>query len=801
LKKHKLILLSAICMGMFQGAAANPEEATSLDAQTSVPEAVPTDSVESAPAPRIIEEIVVTSRRREERVQSVPVAVTAMSGEALERNNVDDVAALASQVPSLLVVPGASANRSIPVFSIRGQSQQDFTVLSDPSVSVYFGDVVVSRQQGLNQAMFDLESVEVLKGPQGTLFGRNSTGGAINIRPRRPGNAFEGYVAAGVGSYGQQNVDVMLNQPLADWAQLRVAGKLSDSDGYIRDVVLDRMVNHDHNKAARVSLALQPLDGLETVFSFSRYIEDSGGTGIFIDYISPTATTLLNQNAVALGYVGALDPAQLLQDQKSRGIYDVASGADQYSRISTRDWSNDTRYEINDWLSVRNIVGQRRVRGDSSDDSDGMPIPYLQIQRTYAFDQFSNELQLLGNHGSLDWIFGLYYFEEKGRTQDYSITAVAANAPLATQRPQPAASAFPAWGVTWVEGENVSQAAFFQATQRLDSVIDGLSVTAGGRITRDEREATIKSRTPTVCRITVDEDNDPATPNTTPAVADCAVTSDKAFSEPTYNLSLEYAFEPGKLVYLATRRGYRSGGFVRASTQQALEKPYDAERVTDYEFGLKADWQLAGMPLRTNLAVFSADYENVQRLELDTALTPPQTLTRNAAKARVRGGEFEFNLLPLDGLELSGFYSYVDPKFIEYVSMTGQDLSGSPFARAPKNIYSLTARYTLPVPAELGELSMMANWYKSDGYEPSDSYDPVLSIQGHQLLNLRADWASVLRSSFDVAIFVRNALDEEYLMANFTAPTSSLGFSSRSAGEPRIVGLELKYRFGALGGG
>src|SRR5690606_17406193 len=99
---------------------------------------------------------------------------------------------------SLLVVPGASANRSIPVFSIRGQSQQDFTVLSDPSVSVYFGDVVVSRQQGLNQAMFDLESVEVLKGPQGTLFGRNSTGGAINIRPRRPGNDFEGYVAAGV---------------------------------------------------------------------------------------------------------------------------------------------------------------------------------------------------------------------------------------------------------------------------------------------------------------------------------------------------------------------------------------------------------------------------------------------------------------------------------------------------------------------------------------------------------------------------------------------------------------------------
>lgn len=758
----------------------------------------------SAPAARsgggVIEEVVVTARKREETAQSVPLAVTAMTGDMLTRNNVTNVAALTTQVPSLLVVPGASASRSIPVFSIRGQSQQEFTILSDPSVSVYVGDVVVARQQGVNQSMFDLESVEVLKGPQGTLFGRNATGGAIHIRPKRPTEADEGYVGASFGNYGQFRTEAMVNHVLTDWAQLRVAGQTVDTDGYITDVVLNEKINFEHNKSARISLALQPLDGLDSLFVFSRYLEDSGGTGIFADYVSDSPSALLNSVGPALGYTGEYDPQRLIADQQARGIYDVASGAEQYTRVSTRDWSNSTSYVLTDSLTLKNVIGQRSVSGEAVDDNDGMPIPFLQIQRRYDFDQFSNELQLMGSHGAFDWIVGAYYFREKGSTEDYSITAKSIAAGPGALRPQPPPLAFPGWSVTWVEGVNESQAAFAQATQRLDEWVDGLSVTAGLRYTRDDREATIKSRTDTACRVTVDDDGDPSTPALTPPLDECAFTRDKTFSQSTYNLSLDYRFAPGKLVYAATRKGYRAGGFVRAGTVEALDKPYDPEVVTDYELGLKADWMLAGRPLRTNLALFQADYDDVQRLELDLTLTPPQAITRNAAKAQIRGGELEFLFLPTDGLELSGFMSYIDPKFDDYVSMTGVDLSDSPFARAPEKIYSLTARYTLPLPDPVGEVSLMANWYHTDGYEPNDAYEPLVSVAGYELLNLRADWKRVMGSSFDLGLFMRNALDEEYQLANFTSPQSALGFSSRSPGEPRLFGLELRYRFGALGG-
>ncbi len=323
-----------------------------------------------------IEEIIVTSRKRAESIQSVPLAVSAVSGDALERANVSDVSQLSTQVPSLTIVPGSSGSKAIPTFAIRGQSQQELTILADPSVPIYINDMVIERQQGVNQTLFDLESVEVLKGPQGTLFGRNSTGGAINIKANRPSKISEGYVGATFGNFGRFNTTGMVNVPITDWAQLRVAGQTTDSDGYIKDVVLDENVNHEHTKAARVSLALQPAEGLDSLFTYSRFIEDDGGTGVFIQKLAPGSGANAtrpdgspNPTAAALGYQGALSGEQILADQQARGIYKTASGADQYTRISTWDIANTTTYELNDNLSVKNIAGYRRVTGATSTTS------------------------------------------------------------------------------------------------------------------------------------------------------------------------------------------------------------------------------------------------------------------------------------------------------------------------------------------------------------------------------------------------------------------------------------------------
>ncbi|WP_299688833.1 TonB-dependent receptor [Hydrocarboniphaga sp.] len=763
----------------------------------------------------------ITARRRAESIQNVPIAVTAVSGDALARANITDVNAMATQVPSLVITAGSSGSKAIPTFAIRGQSQQELSILADPSVPVYFNDVVVERQQGVNSSLFDIQSVEVLKGPQGTLFGRNSTGGAINIKANTPSEEFEGYVGTTVGNLGRFNTTAMVNQPLTDWAQLRVAGQTTDSDGYLKDVVLDKEINNEHTKAGRVSLAVQPMDGMNSLFTFSRFIEDDGGTGAEIVTLNPGSLANAtkpdgtpNGTAAFLGYTGSLSGEQMVADQQARGIYKTASGADQFTRVSTRDIANTTTYDINDGLSVKNIVGNRRVTGGNFDDVDGMPIPLIQIARYYDFNQISEEFQLLGKTDTLNWIVGAYYFHEAGGTDDYSITVKPANTSPGNQIPQPVPQDFPGWTLTDPDGKNTSKSVFAQATQKLDNLVEGLSFTAGGRYTWDDREATIRNRSgnasnpngPEVCRFSRDLDSDPSTPET-PAnqvpIDECVVSFKKSFSEPTWNLSLDYQFTPHNLLYLANRRGYRTGGFgARAATEDALSKTFNPETVTDVEIGSKNDFRLGEIPLRLNAAVYYSDYKDIQRLLTDPTTNPPQTIPVNAAKATIKGAEVEFTILPTDNTEISGFYSYTDASYDEFIDpLTGADISNQPFARAPKNVYSITGRYTLPTPAEIGKTSVQVNYFHTAGYSASDTYAPEQSVDAYGLLNLRADWNSVMRSGFDLGFFVKNALDKEYLNAFGDIYTSAaIGIVTRTPGEPRSFGLDIRYRFGAQGG-
>lgn len=811
-------------------ATAAPANESALSNAEAAPAADAAAAAGEARHELVIDEVVITARRRSESIQNVPIAVTAVSGEALERANVTDVNEIATQVPSLVVVPGSSGSKAIPTFAIRGQSQQELSILADPSVPVYFNDVVIERQQGVNSALYDIQSVEVLKGPQGTLFGRNSTGGAINIKANRPSKEFDGYVGATVGNYGRFNTTAMVNQPLTDWAQLRIAGQTTDSDGFLKDVVLDENVNTEHTKAGRISLAMQPAEGLDTLFTYSRFIEDDGGTGAVITKLNPGSLAnatkpdgTANGTATFLGYTGQYSGEQMLADQQARGIYKVASGADQYTRISTWDLANTTTYELNDNISFKNIVGTRQVSGGNYDDLDGMPIPFFQIARAYDFKQVSEEFQILGKTDTLNWIAGAYYFREKGGTDDYSITVKPINASPGNQVPQPTPNYFPSYSLTDPDGKNISKSLFAQATQKLDPLLEGLSLTVGGRYTWDDRQAIIRNRTGNAtdpvngvqtCRFSRDLDNDPSTPETPAAqvpIDECVVSSKKSFSEPTYNLSLDYQFTPRNLVYLASRRGYRTGGFgARAATEAALGRTFNAETVTDYEFGSKNDFRLGGMPLRINAAVYYADYKDIQRLLTDPATNPPQTVPVNAGKATIKGGEIEFTFLPTDNIELSGFWSYTDASYDEFLDPTKvddpntpnneQDISGQPFARAPKNVYSITGRYILPIPSNIGDTSVQANYYHTDGYSTSDTYAPEQSVEGYGLLNLRADWGKIYGSAFDVGLFVRNALDKEYLVAFGDLYTStSIGVVSRAPGEPRTYGLDLRYRFGAQG--
>jgi iron complex outermembrane receptor protein len=731
-------------------------------------------------------DIVVTARRREERLQDVPIAVTAITPDSLERQNIVDVSQLSTQAPSLTITPGAGAGKSTPTFGIRGQSQQELTILADPSVSLYIGDVVAPRSQGANGAMFDLASVQVLKGPQGTLFGRNSTGGIVQLIPNTPSSDFEGSVAVTVGNLGTLNTQAVVNVPLTDTLAARVAIATNRDDGYLYDALRQENVNHTDNQAMRFSVRWNPGNFTNTTI-VDVYHANEGGTGGFIQFVNPNGVFNSPAARAARNYPTL---QEMLAEQQQRGQFETASGTPTFTKIDTVTAANTSELKLSDSITAKNIFGYRHVKSHTYEDTDGLPIPLLEIERIFDQEQYSNEFQILGDTGALNWIAGAYYFRETGSDQGASVTGAVNPGPL-----KPASIfAYPAWANTFVTARNTSWAIFAQGTLQL---LDGLSVTAGVRQNWDERTAVVRNRTQNACRFTVDTDGNPATPEVNPGLAGCALPLSTNYSEPTYNVSLDYKFAPNKLIYVAHRRGYRTGGFgARAATEAGLRRTFEPETVNDIELGVKADWNFGSEAfLRTNLAVYTSDYRNIQRLLQDNTVIPVTTVTANAQKARIRGAEFEFLFRPIREFEFSGFWSHTDAKFIEFIDPNGVDLSATRFARAPKNVYSFTGRVMPQVSPELAdEASMGFTFFHTDGFVNNDSAAATQFNEAYSLVNFNADLRNVAGTRASVGIFVNNLLNEKYSFGLLDV-FSSLGFSSKTPGEPRTYGMRLKYDF------
>lgn len=744
---------------------------------------------EQAQAASSIDDIVVTARRREERLQDVPLAVTAVSPEVLEQQNITTVSGLRTMSPSLVIVPGAGANKSTPTFAIRGQSQQELTILADPSVSLYIGDIVAPRSQGSNGSLFDLASVQVLKGPQGTLFGRNSTGGIVQLNPNLPTQDFGGSFAVTYGNFGTLNTEAVLNMPLSDSLAARVAIVNNTDDGYLYDVHLGRNVNYTDNQAIRASLRWTPSDTLSNTLVLDAFHSNEGGAGSFIRAINPNGVFNSAPARAARNYPTL---ESMLADQQARGPRQTASGTPSFSKVDTLTIANTTQWDLNDSVSFKNILGYRKVDSHSYEDTDGLPIPLLEIERIFEQEQYSNEFQVFGDTGNLNWIAGAYYFNETGSDQGASVTGA-----VDFGNVQPTSVfAYPSWANTFVTADNTSYAVFAQGTYAFDA-IPGLSLTAGIRQNWDERTAVVRNQTGTACRFSVDHDGNPATPEVVPTLANCALPLSVDYSEPTWNVSLDYQFGDNKLVYVAHRHGYRTGGFgARATTEAGLRRSFQPEIVDDIEVGVKADWRFEnGAFLRTNLAVYNSDYSDIQRLLQDNTVIPVTTVTTNAESARIRGAEFEFLFRPVASFELSGFWSYTDAKFEKFIDPNGVDLSNTGFSRAPKNVYSVSARYTANIPQEIGsELSFGVSYFHTDDFVDNDSAQPTQITYGYELVNLNMDWRNVYGTDVTLGAYVNNVFDEEYDFGMLDV-FSSLGFSSRTPGDPRTYGVRLKYEF------
>ena len=704
------------------------------------------------------DDIVVTARRKSENLQDVPVAVTALSGDALAEQRIDNVEALRFVAPALQVSP-TSFGKAVPGYTIRSQRSLENLITQDPAVGIYFAEVVQQRPHGTNSALYDLASVEVLKGPQGTLFGRNTTGGAIIINPARPEFDFGGSIQLEAGNYDLKRGTVVLNVPLSDKLAVRAAGRITRRDGFVRNLVSGRDVDDERTESARFSVLWQPNDTFSSYFVANYFHENDAGQGFALARLRPGSAA---DNNVTIHNSFARQSVR-------EDFWSVENNWEPSAFVRTWSISNTSTLEAGA-VTLKNIFGYRKVKSDVRFDYDGTPAAFFESRNRLSADQWTEEFQLSGDATSrLSYIGGVYFFRERGRdTQDSLLFGTRANDG---------------------EGINESYSVYAQLNYKL---ADRLNLTTGGRYTWDDRSLFAYNKLNGICRL-VDTAGRPLNP--------CIKSFQTNFQSPSWLVSLDYKPDDDTLLYLSHRRGYRSGGWNLRANRPAEQVSFDPEDVYDIEAGVKA--QLFDRKLTINAAAYYQWYKGIQR-SLSYIPAPGEalaTVVLNAADATIKGGELEVNARPVPWLDLSGSLAYSDPQYGSFTAPDGQDFSINRFAMAPKWTYTLRGRVIAPLPADAGELSVGASYYHQSKIWVQDLNAGVnfdLPIEGYGVLDLNADWRNVGGTPVDLGLFVKNLTKTEYYTGGASV-YQSIGTNGQTLGEPRQIGVSLKYRFGAMG--
>ncbi len=789
-----------------------------------------------------LETVVVTARRRAEDVQKIPVAVTALSSDDLRAHDVRSSLDLQNLTPSL-TVSGNLSSRSEDVFTIRGQSQPFGG--ADPGVQTYFNEVPFGGSEaGL---FYDLDNVQVLKGPQGTLFGRNTTGGAVLFVPKRPTDDFGGYVDGTYGNYNFGEFKGVLNVPVVSGVlDVRLAADLASREGFTTDISTGQKLDNVHYQSFRASAVMHPFEGFENYVVFDYLHDRNDGTGAKLDAVDTgTITNLANQFLGPLllnplGLNACPPPSQLshynllvqeacgslygfekqmrqtLAAQQSTDARHTTSSIPLFYRRDSWGVTDIAQYDVAAHLRLRDIFGYRVDREQPAVDFDGSDLPLLDLPNLRAWEsnsyQLTNEFQVQGetDDDAITWIAGFYH--ETDRPDGYS----------EVMRRQfggvqiPPQSVFGFFGTTEFQAltnGGTTNAGFGQVSW---NVTDKLTLTAGGRYTWDTKFTDGADCTESQGPVLIPCPFPLPDLNTTVNGAVITFSHQTAhFRAPSWTLAADYQVTPDTMTYVTWRRGYKSGGFNAGATDVPPEfAEFKPEYLTDVEIGTKNNWTIMGVPGRTNFDMYYGWYQNVQKNDLvevccTGGIPAFNALTFNAARARIKGIEFESTFVPDESLQVSAFYSYTDAKYSKFilpeefnngVPTNLLDHAGNPFAYTPRNKFGVTAQVHLPVDPALGSAFFTTTWYEQSRVWFSDFSDeePASSQGTYDLVNFRLDWTNVLNSNFDASAFVDNATNRTYKVSE-NAYLHLLGTSAAIYGPPRMFGLELRYSFGAGG--
>lgn len=750
--------------------------------------ALATQVTQAAEGARSLDEIVVTARRREESLQDVPVAVQAFGSQQIKEKGIQTEADLQMNTPGLMVRATNSSNQLN--YSLRGQSVDAFSY-SAPAVLAYLNEVQTGGV--VASSFFDLESIQVLKGPQGTLFGRNATGGAVLYQTKRPIFETEGYVKAGIGNYSNREIEGAINLPITESLAIRAAGYVRQRDGWQENLYTGTDLAEIDTANFRVS-ALYESGDFENLFVgyVGRHAGRPEGLKIRNVYAVDGDTTNGEEIAASLYPNGILDSGLIdptknpglfsfgfnglpdfIEKQQSADFHDVYNDLDSLNDIRNRNFSNTTSYDLNSDLTVKNIIGYNEVFSFQPTDIDGSPFMSLantDETRTQGYQyntrQFSNELQLTGAglDDKLDYIVGLYYSKETNRNR---IPLTLGGDYIDPYVPGPL---FAYHFVT----ESETQAIFFQGTY---SFTDKLNLTAGYRHTWEE------------VSVSPQADGLWSSLGAQPA--------DTEFDEPSWSLTLDYKLSEDSMIYLSQRGSWRAGGYNGVSAAPNSEGVMEitsflSETTWDIEGGYKFSGEIGSVPSQINIAVYQQTVEDAQR----TVYLNVSSITGNVGEAEVKGLELDAQFQLADWLDVGLGYAYTDAEFTDpQGNIAGFDLDFGPYGDTPENTFS--AFFRTEHQLDSGVLSIRGDFYTASSTYFSNLNDTIIpgsEIDSYTLLNFRGELGEIGGSTMSIAAYVKNVADEEYIRGGLPLG-GTIGSNAVIVGEPRTFGAEVTYTF------
>ncbi|TGV18888.1 TonB-dependent receptor [Pseudoalteromonas sp. MEBiC 03607] len=725
-----------------------------------------------------LERIQVTARKTVENLQEVPVAVTSVGAEELAENGIVVMTEVQQFSPNTTLQASRGTNSTITAF-IRGVGQQDPLWGYEPGVGIYIDDVYLARPQGAVLDLLDVQQIEVLRGPQGTLYGKNTIGGAIKYVTKEMSGDATLNIQGTVGSYNQKDLKITGQLPIVDeklYVGFGFATLNRDGFGEFLTSALDNQDRENYNKdvtAARVTLEYTPTDDLFFRLAWDKTEDKSNAKG---------------------GY--RLLPSLLTDAPVPNSVYDSYTSLPTWNKVELEGYSLTARWDMSDSTSIKYIGSSRESYSPTNIDFDNTSLPIFDVPAIYDDEQTTHELQLNHQGDNYKLVSGLYYYDGESCGQFEAILGIlgqSLGAPGLTRE------------VSGCSNSN-SKAAYIQGSIDLT---DKWSMTLGARYTKDKKEAQVNNGL--IFDIVYPESGwVPGYTRPEGQLVPTVLDDEEEWSRFTPRAGVEYQYSNDIMFFASYAQGFKSGTFnPRATTAEPAAKP---EIVDSFEIGMKSEWN---NNLRANVTLFTLDHKDRQYISVlpgDSAADLNQRLG-NIGESTSDGIELELNYVATESLSFDASVGYIDSNFdnvIDYDPETGEAFDKSDrftVSNTPDLTFNLGATYRMYT--EMGDFVINGNYYHRGDYALFEE-DSLLTQDAYGIFNMGITWYST-DGHWTAGLYGKNLTDEEYMIGGYqfvapdpTDPTDTSKYTPGLGGDntligyygdPRTVAFTVGYRF------